>query len=68
MKAENFDPIEMQMFEQFAPNTFTMFVRVPGGFTFGDMQGVCFIPYECVVDDPIIYQTRLNKPIDEQTA
>lgn len=32
--------------ETLTPNNHSLFIRVPGGWIFGDMQGVCFIPFD----------------------
>ena len=32
--------------ERYAPNRHSMWIRVPGGWIYGDMQGTCFVPFD----------------------
>lgn len=36
---------EMDLFEMAAPDSNSILRRVPGGWVYGDMQGVCFVPF-----------------------
>ena len=31
--------------ESFYPNNHSSWIRVPGGWIYGDMQGTCFVPF-----------------------
>ena len=36
----------MKLLEFFSENNHTGFLRVPGGWVYGDLAGCCFIPFD----------------------
>lgn len=36
---------KLKLGEVFCPNSNSSWQRVPGGWTYGDMQGTCFVPF-----------------------
>jgi len=37
---------EMELFQKIAPDNKTLFIRVPGGWVYSDLDGCCFVPFD----------------------